>query len=618
MASIADYDREALDRSLSPAMDFMASHPVYRDIGVKSGRRSKASNRKAGGAKKSQHLLGKALDLDVSRLSNAQKSQLLSDLASYGIKGIGIYDNNNIHIDARKDFATWGPSPKGKYAGVEISQQPKWARPALAAIQQAGPYKAFPSAPAAVPGTASLATGPAGTSLAEAYRTAQYQRAMPSGPTPPATAPVPSSRPLDNLGGLGATYNQANFRSRVAPSSQVASVGERFGYPASPASLPSPSRFGAVTMQDDLAMQAQPRSPPMGVVSGPLGPAPMASIPTPTPSSQAAQQIGDFKRALTSDQSQRFRPSAAPAQQATPDQQRRAHFVNAVSRSLAPAAPVGRVATPAPVATALPAPAPSRFGPVTPAAAPAPSRFGAVTTQDDVAMAPQPNSPPMGAVNAPLGPAQAPPAALAAAKNLGAAIAAKQTPAAIPPDPRQTAFASMPPGTPAALAEKVSQPQPRQVAAAPQIAQTTQQRPAGGLPAGVAGPWGADISMQQQPAVDRMTTQSTAQPQRRGFLGTIGQGIKAAAPDNRQLGTWSIGWPSRCFDCQCQAGPGAGQSVSRPRQYRQGNGHVSIRARPMPGRCRLMDTAPAPSAMCWAAMRRLAAEPIRARRRDTM
>ena len=162
MASIADYDRSALDRSLSPAMDFMASHPVYSSIGVKSGRRSKASNRKAGGAKKSQHLLGKALDLDVSRLSNAQKAQLLSDLASYGIKGIGIYDNNNIHIDARKNFATWGPNPKNRYAGVAISQQPKWARPALTAIQQAGPYKAFPEAPAATPGTASLAIWPSG------------------------------------------------------------------------------------------------------------------------------------------------------------------------------------------------------------------------------------------------------------------------------------------------------------------------------------------------------------------------------------------------------------------------------------------------------------------------
>ena len=337
MASIADYNREALDRSLNPALDFMASHPVYSTIGVKSGRRSKASNRKARGAKKSQHLLGKALDLDVSRLSNAQKSQLLSDLASYGIKGIGIYDNNNIHIDARKDFATWGPSPKGKYAGVEISQQPKWARQALTAIQQAGPYKAFPEAPAAVPGTASLATGPAGTSLAEAYRTAQYQRAMPSGPTPPATAPVPSGRPLDNVGGLGATYRTAK-QGRVAPSSQVAPVGERFGTRPSPTSAPLPSRFGAVTAQDDVPMQAQPRSPPMGVVSGPLGPTP-ARMP---------------------DQSQRFRPASAPAPTPAAAQMAidpaKMYAYAGLTRSLAPAAPVGRVATPATVATAAPAP----------------------------------------------------------------------------------------------------------------------------------------------------------------------------------------------------------------------------------------------------------------------
>ena len=350
----------------------------------------------------------------------------------------------------------------------------------------------------------------------------------------PDVAPVPSSRPLDGVGGLGAAYRTA-ARGRVAPSSPAAPVGERFGQ-ASPAPTPAPSRFGAVTAQDDVPMQAQPRSPPMGAVSGPLGPIPQSRMP---------------------DQSQRFRPDAAPAAVPTPTarpdyaspQQRMAgvappsatvsnmlagrnmpvspaptakmaidpakmYSYAGLTRSLAPAAPVSRA--PATVATApAPAPAPAQAQ-TRSIAAPAPSvpsfagnqvvdtanqRVAAANTMNNM----------MTGQNMPVGPAQAPPAALAAARNLGTAIAAK-TPAAIPPDVRQTAaYASMPPGTPAALAEKISQPQPRQVAAAPQVAQTTQQRPAGGLPAGVAGPWGADISM-QQPAVDKMTTQSTAQP----------------------------------------------------------------------------------------------------------
>ena len=520
MASIVDYDRSALDRSLNPALDFMASHPVYRDIGVKSGRRSKASNRKAGGDKKSQHLLGKALDLDVSRLSNAQKAQLLSDLASYGIKGVGIYDNNNIHIDARKNFATWGPSPKGKYAGVEISQQPKWARQALTAIQQAGPYKAFPAAPAAVPGTASLATGPAGTSLADAYRTAQYQRAMPEGPTPPATAPVPASRPLDSIGGLGAAYRQAAQTVRgtgVAPSAPVAPAGERFGYPASPASAPamtSDQRIAAErTLSDMLAGRNMPVSP---------APATRSLSPASVESPQLSQQKRDMQAAYDRQigQSQRFRPSAAPAPAPAPAP------AQAQTRSIAAPAP------------SVPSFADNQVVDA------ANQRVAAATTMNNM----------MTGQNMPVGPAQAPPAALAAARNLGTATAAQQiappaamdaakklgnaiaaqqinAPAAIPPDVRQTAaYASMPPGTPAALAEKVSQPAPQQVAAAPQAAQ---QRPAGGLPTGVAGPWGADIA-NQQPSLDRMTTQSTAKvadpAHPPGFMGKLGDFAQRYGP----------------------------------------------------------------------------------------
>ena len=328
-----------------------------------------------------------------------------------------------------------------------------------------------------VSAVADVAAGPWGAGPAKAYAQAQYQRAMPSGPTPPATAPVPSSRPLDSIGGLGALAVQG---SRVAPSSLPAPARERFEQ-GSLASAPSPSRFGAVTAQDDMPMQAQPRSPPMGVVSGPLGPVPTRPM----------------------DQSQRFRPSAAPAAIPTPTARpaytpapapaaaqmatdpAKMYAYAGLSRSLAPATPVGQ--KPATVATAAPQ---TRSIAPAPAAAPAP-----IDRVKATPMAQQPASPPLGAVNAPLGPANAPPAALSAARNLGAAMAAAAPEMA----------------TPATLAEKVSQPAARQVAAVSQVAQQAQQRPAGGLPAGVAGPWGANISMQQQPAVDRLTTQSTAQ-----------------------------------------------------------------------------------------------------------
>ena len=394
--------------------------------------------------------------------------------------------------------------------------------------------------------------------------------------TLPSRAPVPSSRPLDSIGGLGAL---AVTGSRVAPSSLAAPVGERFGQ-ASPASPPAPSRFGAVAMQDDLAMQAQPRSPPMGAVSGPLGPAPATRSlsPASVESPQLSQQKRDMQAAYDKQigQSQRFRPSAAPAPAApaplaaapvspvsraalapatrsmsvptaAPNQQvdtatQRVAAANTMNnmlagrnmpvspapaapapaaqksyydpakeyayagltRSLAPAAPVGSVATPA---TAAPAAAqyvgssPKRS--IATAPAPAPSRFGTVAMQDDVAMAPQPASPPLGSVTAPFGPANAPPAALDAARNLGTAVGAyavERTPAA------QAQELSTTPET--AFDTQPAAPARTPAAAAVRAAATA--RP-GGIPSGVPGPWGADIA-NQQPAVDRMTTQSTQQP----------------------------------------------------------------------------------------------------------
>ena len=562
---------------------------VQADLAVSQAIHESAWGTKPSGVNNYHGIKGKGSKVKTHEIEAGKRKNITASFRNFG--------------DMAGSFRAWAGLMRDKFSGVMSAKTLPEAVKALRAGKPGG-YATDPDYNQKVIGTATklanVGYGPWGApeqapgyvaDMANAYRTAAYQRAMPSGPTPPATAPVPASRPLDSIGGLGAAYSTA-ARGRVAPSSPVAPVGERFGYPASPApaqtrsisAAPSPSRFGAVPMQ------AQPRSPPMGVVSGPLGPAPIASIPTPTPSSQAAQQIGDFKRALTSDQSQRFRPSAAPAQQATPEQERRGHFVNAVSRSLAPsvpvapapaaqksyydpakeyayagltrslapAAPVSRAAVPATVpATAAPAPRAltpatvpdarlsrqlgdladvarreqvsqsQRFRPsalpAVAAPAPAPADMVKATT-----MQAMPNSPPIGAVNQPLGPANAPPAALAAARNLGMATAAQQinTPAAIPPDVRQTAaYASMPPGTPAALAEKVSQPvqtvqqRPAQTV---QTAQQAQQRPAGG------------IAIQAGPT----TTQATAQPQPKGFLGTIGQGIKAAAP---VLGSLALG-----------------------------------------------------------------------------
>lgn len=106
---------------------------VLEEAAVTSGYRDPARNKRAKGAKASQHLQGNAVDLDVSKLTDEQKAKVLEAAIARGAKGIGIYPGGrSIHIDMRQDSpATWGPGAWGRFKGVDISEQPAWAQPAL-------------------------------------------------------------------------------------------------------------------------------------------------------------------------------------------------------------------------------------------------------------------------------------------------------------------------------------------------------------------------------------------------------------------------------------------------------------------------------------------------------
>ena len=127
-------------RNLSPAarglLDGIAASGVLPEIKVHSGYRDADRNAAAGGAKGSQHIHGNALDLDVSGLSDAQKSALLQSAIANGARGIGIYKSgNSIHIDTRQSPAFWGPGADA-YAGASIDQFPAWAQPHLQALSE--------------------------------------------------------------------------------------------------------------------------------------------------------------------------------------------------------------------------------------------------------------------------------------------------------------------------------------------------------------------------------------------------------------------------------------------------------------------------------------------------
>lgn len=79
---------------------------------INSGYRDPESNKRAGGAKASQHMHGEAIDISLNGLSNAQRTQLTQALVQAGAHRIGAYSGNTaLHVDMAK---AWDKA-KGDY-----------------------------------------------------------------------------------------------------------------------------------------------------------------------------------------------------------------------------------------------------------------------------------------------------------------------------------------------------------------------------------------------------------------------------------------------------------------------------------------------------------------------
>jgi hypothetical protein len=101
-------------------------------INVTSTHRDPFGNDRVGGAKDSQHIFGKAIDVDVSKMTDDQKRQFLDSAIQNGARGIGIYSSGNtIHIDVRPNATFWGPDPSAPYAGQPVEKAPAWAQASL-------------------------------------------------------------------------------------------------------------------------------------------------------------------------------------------------------------------------------------------------------------------------------------------------------------------------------------------------------------------------------------------------------------------------------------------------------------------------------------------------------
>jgi hypothetical protein len=116
----------------------------FPGIPITSGHRDAAENARVGGARGSQHMGGKAIDISLQGLTETQKAAVIDHALANGAKGIGYYPNSDsAHIDFRAGGnAAWGPN----YSRSSLGETPGWFQQrAFAHLRGDAP----PAAPAA-------------------------------------------------------------------------------------------------------------------------------------------------------------------------------------------------------------------------------------------------------------------------------------------------------------------------------------------------------------------------------------------------------------------------------------------------------------------------------------
>ncbi|KQZ49697.1 hypothetical protein ASD54_12220 [Rhizobium sp. Root149] len=145
--TLSSFDRSGLSPSAQAMVDAMVNLGLG-DVGVNSGFRSPSANAAAGGASRSQHMGGNAIDLATKSLSVPDRERVLDAALSAGAKGIGLYDTGSTHFDTRSSPAFWGPqgyTNPGRTMAEKISNMPEWSQPNLTALANADGYSYLPS-----------------------------------------------------------------------------------------------------------------------------------------------------------------------------------------------------------------------------------------------------------------------------------------------------------------------------------------------------------------------------------------------------------------------------------------------------------------------------------------
>jgi hypothetical protein len=309
--TVSNYPRDNLTAGTRAILDGLAANPATANIGVNSGYRSPTKNAKAGGAKKSQHMKGNAIDLDISGLSAGQKKAALDTAIAAGAKGIGVYaSGNSLHVDPRANPTVWGQLANA-YKGLtkgQFSLLPDWARPSIDALFGGFNTKQNPALPEnmAVPGVSrEQALGQIAQQAAISQAFSDPTRALdvaPSAPSPaglaaqygqyrpgtvPASMPVGLSRPAPMSRAApprGAVYAGITAMDRALPSPASTMMASMASRPAT-----APTRPGPVTnaVRPSLSVGSLPAAPQQTTVAT----RPSTPAPTGLPAARAQTTV---------------------------------------------------------------------------------------------------------------------------------------------------------------------------------------------------------------------------------------------------------------------------------------------------------------------------------------
>jgi len=96
------------------ALRALAGRPVL----VHAGYRCARHNAQVGGVPRSEHTLGMAADIRLRGMSLQRMYELASSIPQFAEGGIGVYDEDFLHVDVRRHRSRWA-RVKGQYVGIE-------------------------------------------------------------------------------------------------------------------------------------------------------------------------------------------------------------------------------------------------------------------------------------------------------------------------------------------------------------------------------------------------------------------------------------------------------------------------------------------------------------------